>query len=52
MNRSEKVKINNQINRLRAKKESLIDEFIGRAEEINSEIKYYKELLKGNDNNE
>ena len=42
----EKYFIKMQLERLKQRKESLIDEFIGACEEINKEIKYYKRQLK------
>lgn len=49
MTKQEKHFIQLQIKRLKARKENLIDEFIGRCEEINNEIKEYRTMLKGSD---
>lgn len=42
----EKTFIRKQIERLKKRKESLIDEFIGACTEINNEIKEFKRQLK------
>lgn len=46
MTRQEKVFINSQIDRLKKQKEMELDNFMGKVESINHEIKYYRSLLK------
>lgn len=47
MTKSEKALINRQIEQLRKRRDSLVDEFIGRCDEINVQIKALKKLKEG-----
>lgn len=45
------IDITNEIEKLKIKKENLIDKFVTECEEINAQIKYLRELQKIGGNN-